>query len=170
MKILSLLALLIAGSPSAFAESEIKTAPNVLFITIDDMNDGVSLFGKDKPFKTPQVDALAKRGVFFSRAYCTSAACNPSRASMLTGLRPHETGIYGNKTDWRAATKGHLTIPEYFRKQGYHTAGFGKIYHHQYDGAFNDPDAWDNFKKMTFRQPFKAEFPRDGFCRSPRRR
>ena len=122
--------------------------PNVLLITIDDMNDGISLFGADRPFKTPNIGALAKRGVFFSRAYCASAACNPSRTAALTGLRPHKTGVYGNRTDWRSACRGHLTIPEYFRKHGYHAAGFGKVYHHQGDGAFNDPEAWDEFKKM----------------------
>lgn len=151
----SLIALAGAGSVSTLAGCNAglfsKTnlnKPNVLFITIDDMNDGISLFGKDKPFKTPQIEALAKRGVFFSRAYCASPACNPSRAATLTGLRPHKTGIYGNKTDWRGATIEHSTIPEYFRKHGYYTAGFGKIYHHQSDGAFNDPKAWHTFKKM----------------------
>jgi arylsulfatase A-like enzyme len=122
--------------------------PNVLLIIIDDMNDGISLFGKNRPFKTPHIETLAQRGVFFSRAYCASAACNPSRAATLTGLRPHRTGIYGNNTDWRRATKGHLTLPEYFGRHGYFTAGFGKIYHHQKNGAFNDPAAWDMFKKM----------------------
>jgi len=122
--------------------------PNVLFIAIDDMNDAVTLFGEERPFKTPRIRALANRGVVFSRAYCASAACNPSRAAVLTGLRPHRTGIYGNATDWRGATPGHLTIPEYFAEHGYYTAGFGKIYHHHRDGAFNDPDAWHEFRKM----------------------
>jgi arylsulfatase A-like enzyme len=122
--------------------------PNVLLITIDDMNDGITLFGADRPFKTPHIDALAKRGVSFSRAYCASPACNPSRAATLTGLRPHKTGIYGNKTDWRKATAGHLTLPEYLGQHGYHTAGFGKVYHHHLNGAFNDSKAWDVFKKM----------------------
>lgn len=122
--------------------------PNILLITVDDMNDGIRLFGKDRPFKTPNIEALARRGVFFNHAYCASPACNPSRAAMLTGLRPHKTGIYGNKTDWRRATAGHLTLPEYFGKHGYFTAGFGKIYHHARNGAFNDPAAWDTFKKM----------------------
>jgi arylsulfatase A-like enzyme len=78
------------------------TKPNVLFIAIDDMNDGITLFGKERPFKTPNIERLAERGVFFSRAYCSSPACNPSRASVLTGKRPHNTGVYGNKTDWRS--------------------------------------------------------------------
>jgi len=100
--------------------------PNVLFIAIDDMNDGITLFGEDRPFKTPNIEKLAERGVFFRRAYCASAACNPSRAAALTGLRPHKTGVYGNSTDWRGATRGHLTLPEYSGKHGYYTAGYRK--------------------------------------------
>ena len=67
---------------------------------------------------------------------------------MISGLRPHKTGIYGNKTDWCKAIKAHLTIPEYFSKHGYKTAGFGKIYHHHSGGKFNDPKPWDLFRKM----------------------
>ncbi len=122
--------------------------PNVLFIAVDDMNDGITLFGEDRPYKTPHIRALSRRGTSFSRAYCASAACNPSRAAILSGKRPHNTGIYGNNTDWRAATKGVLTLPEYFGRHGYHTAGFGKIYHHKGNGAFNDPASWDHFRKM----------------------
>jgi arylsulfatase A-like enzyme len=143
------LASLAALSSSAYGrQTPPPRRPNVLLITIDDMNDGISLFGADRPFKTPNIETLAKRGVFFNRAYCASAACNPSRASMLTGLRPHKTGIYGNRTDWRRAAGEHLTLPEYFGRHGYYTAGFGKIYHHHSNGAYNDPDSWDRFKKM----------------------
>ncbi len=122
--------------------------PNILFISIDDMNDGISLFGKNRPFQTPNIEALAKRGVFFTNAFCASPACNPSRTATLTGLRPHKSGVYGNQTDWRNATKGHLTLPEYFGENGYYTAGFGKVYHHANNGAYNDPESWDSFKKM----------------------
>ena len=100
----------------AILQAEEVRKPNVLFIAIDDMNDGITLFGEDRPFKTPHIRALARRGVFFSRAYCPSAACNPSRAAILSGRRPHNTGIYGNSTDWRAATRGVLTLPAYFGK------------------------------------------------------
>ena len=145
-KIILIGALALGWSLAPGADAALK--PNVLFIAIDDMNDGITLFGEDRPFKTPNIDKLAERGVFFSRAYCSSAACNPSRASILTGKRPHETGIYGNKADWRNACRNVVTIPEYFRKHGYHVESYGKIYHHQLDGAFNDPDSWDRFRKM----------------------
>ena len=137
--VFALSALLLAGEESK---------PNVLFIAIDDMNDGITLFGRDRPFKTPHIEKLAKRGVFFSRAYCSSPACNPSRASVLTGKRPHKTGIYGNRTDWREACREVATLPEYFRRHGYRAEGYGKLYHHHGEGAFNDPRAWDEFRKM----------------------
>ena len=66
----------------------IPSKPNVLFIAIDDMNDWITLFHPDNPIKTPNLERLAARGMFFSRAYCVSSACNPSRAGILTGLRP----------------------------------------------------------------------------------
>ena len=66
---------------SAFLQAKEVRKPNVLFIAIDDMNDGITLFGKDRPFKTPNLEKLAKRGVFFSRA------------SVLTGKRPHLSGV-----------------------------------------------------------------------------
>jgi arylsulfatase A-like enzyme len=132
----------------ALLNAEEESKPNVLFIAIDDMNDGITLFGKDRPFKTPNLEKLAKRGVFFSRAYCSSPACNPSRASVLTGKRPHLTGVYGNKTNWRKACREVATLPEYFRNHGYHAEGYGKVYHHHGNGAFNDPKAWDKFRKM----------------------
>ena len=137
--VFALSALLLAGEESK---------PNVLFIAIDDMNDGITLFGKDRPFKTPNLEKLAKRGVFFSQAYCSSPACNPSRASVLTGKRPHLSGVYGNKTNWRKACREVATLPEYFRTHGYRAEGYGKVYHHHGNGAFNDPGAWDKFRKM----------------------
>lgn len=77
--------------------------PNVLFITIDDMNDWISVFGKNNPIKVTNIEKLAERGAFFTHAYCSSPACNPSRASVMTRTRPHKTGMYGNSSDWRNA-------------------------------------------------------------------
>ncbi|SFC52015.1 Sulfatase [Parapedobacter composti] len=77
--------------------------PNVLFIAVDDLNDWITLFNADNPIRTPHLERLAAKGAFFTHAYCSSPACNPSRVSLLTGTRPHSTGIYGNKSDWRRA-------------------------------------------------------------------
>jgi arylsulfatase A-like enzyme len=125
-----------------------NSRPNVLFITIDDMNDWISIFDPANPIRTPNLEKLAKRGVFFSRAYASSPSCNPSRASFLTGTRPHKTGIYGNKSDWRAALPKAETIQQYFMKNGYYSAGAGKIFHHHWDGAFHDNASFDDFQPM----------------------
>jgi len=116
-----------------------KKRPDVLFLAIDDMNDWITLFDKNNPIKTPNLERLAKRGVFFSRAYCCAAACNPSRAAILTGLRPTTSGVYGNHDAWRELVPNAITLPRYFRKYGYATKGAGKIFHHGDAGA-DHPD------------------------------
>ena len=74
---------------------------NVLFIAVDDMNDWISLY--DGPIDTPNLQKLESKGIFFVHAYCSSPACNPSRITIMTGLNPSGTGVYGNNTDWRKA-------------------------------------------------------------------
>ena len=122
--------------------------PDVLFIVVDDMNDWISLLDPTSPIKTPNLEWLAKRGTLFTRAYCISAACNPSRAATLTGLHPSVTGIYGNKSDWRRALPKRKTIMQRFRDEGYLVKGAGKIFHHHLDGAFHDAASFDDFQHM----------------------
>ncbi len=128
--------------------------PNVLFIAIDDMNDWTTLFDPDNPIKTPNLEKLAARGVFFSRAYCSSPACNPSRSSIMTGTRPHKTGIYGNASDWRGALPDATTLQQYFGGQGYYVGGAGKIFHHHLDWAFHDDASFDEFLLMKINEPY----------------
>ena len=136
---------------STFFTSEMRATskPNVLFITVDDMNDWISLLDPKSPIKTPNLERLARRGTLFTRAYCMSAACNPSRAATLTGLRPTTSGVYGNKSDWRRALPKRRTIMEQFRAAGYVVKGAGKIFHHHLDGAFHDDDSFDKFRHMS---------------------
>ena len=77
------------------------------------------------------MDRLAARGTLFSNAHCQSPLCNPSRASLLTGLRPSTTGIYGLAPGIRDVdrTRNCVTLPQYFARHGYFTAGFGKVFH-----------------------------------------
>ena len=105
--------------------------PNVLFIAIDDQNDWVGCLGGHPQAKTPHIDALAARGTLFANAHCQAPLCNPSRASLMTGLRPSSTGIYGLAPGIRAvdATKSRVTLPQHLRAAGYWTYSCGKIYH-----------------------------------------
>lgn len=105
--------------------------PNVLFIAIDDMNDWVGCLGGHPDTSTPNIDRLARRGTLFTNAHCQAPICNPSRTSVMYGLRPSTSGIYMNSpTPWRVpAMKRYPTLPRWFAKHGYHTACTGKLYH-----------------------------------------
>src|SRR3954451_2449891 len=106
--------------------------PNVLFIAIDDLRDWVGYLGKNAQTITPNLDKVAARGVAFTHAYCAAPVCNPSRAALMSGLRPGSTGIYSNGEDWRDAIPEPLTLTHAFRAAGYYVCGAGKIYHEAY--------------------------------------
>ena len=118
--------------PGAWANAE--PPPNVLFIAIDDLNDWIGCLGGHPQARTPHMDRLAAKGTVFLNAHVQSPLCNPSRSSLLTGLRPSTTGIYGLKPGIRAvpATRNAVTLPQHFAQQGYFTACYGKVFH---DGA-----------------------------------
>ncbi len=122
--------------------------PDVLFIAVDDMNDWISLLDPESPMQTPNLERLAARGMLFTKAYCASPACNPSRVATITGIRPSTSGVYGNKSDWRGAMPDRLTIFQQFREAGYYVAGAGKIFHHHLNGAFHDDASFDSFVPM----------------------
>lgn len=105
--------------------------PNVLFIAIDDMNDWVSCLSGHPDSRTPNIDRLCKRGTLFSNAHCQAPICNPSRTSVMYGLRPSTTGIYMNSpTPWTVpAMKKRVTLSRHFAANGYRTYATGKIYH-----------------------------------------
>ena len=119
--------------------------PNVLFLAVDDLNDWVGCLGGHPQAKTPNIDALAKRGTLFEQAHCAAPLCSPSRTSVMMGLRPSTTGIYGNLNWFRDMPqyKDWVTLPQYFRKHGYLAWGGGKLYH-QAHGKFSDAAAWDH--------------------------
>jgi choline-sulfatase len=118
------------GMPVMLA-AELRQPPNVLFIAIDDQNDWIGHLGGHPLVKTPHLDALAVRGTTFTNAHCQAPLCNPSRASLLIGLRPSTTGIYGLAPSFRAVPEfaDRVTLPQYFAAHGYRTAGDGKIFH-----------------------------------------
>ena len=111
------------------------TPPNILMISIDDLNDWLGCMNGHPNAKTPNMDRLAAKGVLFTNAHCQAPLCGPSRASLMTGLRPSTTGIYGMIDDDlidkdNPSTEGIIFLPEYFKNNGYHTMGIGKIFHH----------------------------------------
>lgn len=114
---------------------------NVLFIAIDDLNHWVGYLGRNAQTKTPNIDALAARGVWFTRSYCAAPLCNPSRAALMSGLRPSTSGVYQNDNDWRTAISEDLPLTTAFRKNGYYVCGAGKIYHE----AFRRRSEWDDY-------------------------
>ncbi|RJP30161.1 MAG: iduronate sulfatase [Candidatus Omnitrophota bacterium] len=123
------------ANPNALFAREKKT--NVLFIAVDDLRPQLGCYGFSQ-MRTPHIDALAARGTVFTRAYCQQAVCSPSRTSLLTGLRPDSTRVYDLQTHFRLNIPDIVTLPQYFKQNGYHTQSFGKIYH----GGLNDPDSW----------------------------
>ena len=116
--------------------------PNVLMIAVDDLNDWVGFLSGHANAYTPNMDRLAARGTVFENAHCQAPICGPSRASLMSGLLPSTTGIYGQIKDDQirkdnAATKNVTFMPEYFRNAGYKTMGIGKLFHdHAPKGVF----------------------------------
>jgi arylsulfatase A-like enzyme len=115
--------------------------PNVLFIAIDDLNHWVGHLGRNPQTKTPNIDRLASEGVSFTKAYCTAPACNPSRASLMSGQRPSTTGCYLNGQNWRPGISEEKLLNTYFARAGYRVYGAGKIYH----GAGDRGGEWTDY-------------------------
>ena len=115
--------------------------PNVIFIAVDDLNHWVGHLERNSQTSTPNIDKLAARGTRFTHSYCAAPVCNPSRAALLSGLRPFTTGVYENNDDWRRVVSEDLTLMTTFRKAGYTVKGAGKIYH----GAYPRRSEWDDY-------------------------
>ncbi len=143
--LVAVLAAFSLGSRSAAAR------PNVLFIVADDLRTNLGAYG-DKVAKTPNLDRLARRGVTFERAYCQQALCNPSRASVLTGLKPDTLRVWKLQTRFRETTPGAVTLPQYFKQQGYFTQDIGKIFHNWHQKVAGDPDSWSVPAVLHFAQ------------------
>lgn len=109
---------------------------NVLLIIADDLRPELGVYG-NKTVLTPNLDKLGNTGLVFSAAFCQISWCSPSRTSLLTGLRPDQTRVYDLKTHFRSHLPAIQTLPQYFKNNGYFTAGFGKVYH-------NEPELQDS--------------------------
>ena len=104
-------------------------SPNVLFIAVDDLRDWVGHLGGHPQATTPNIDRLAASGVSFTRAHCSAPLCNPSRISLLTGIAPSRSGVYGNGEKLRDKLPNAVTLMQHFRASGYSARGAGKLFH-----------------------------------------
>ncbi|HKB06472.1 MAG TPA: sulfatase [Gemmataceae bacterium] len=133
----SLWATALVGALALAAPAAEPKRLNVLFLMTDDMRPELGCYGHPA-VKSPNIDALAKAGVRFDRAYCQYPLCNPSRTSMLTGRYPTTTGVLDNRTWFGAAHADWVTLPRHFKNNGYASLRTGKIFH----GGIDDADAW----------------------------
>lgn len=115
-------------------------APNVLFISVDDLNDWVGCLGGHPQAKTPHIDRLATDGVLFRNAYTAAASCNPSRSAIFTGRAPWNSGLYNNLEKLRDVMPDEVLMPRHFSNHGYWSAGSGKLLHYVID-----PPSWDDY-------------------------
>ena len=126
-----------AATPRAASAAE---KPNILFIVADDLRADLGCYGSVA--KTPNIDALAKRGVRFDLAFCQQALCNPSRSSFLTGRRPDTLHLWSNGTHFREKNPDVVTLPQWFKENGYESRGVGKIFHNWHTKEKGDRRSW----------------------------
>ena len=163
--------LIIEGERFRWADvkkAPVSTAPgqkkkNVLFIVCDDLNTHVSPAGY-APIDTPNLAAFEKQAMTFDRAFCQYPVCGPSRASFLNGLYPQSTGVLNNTVDIRTERPNTVSMPEFFKKNGYWTASVGKVFHsprHEHgERAWHEFVRFDNDELPVVRkarEAFEAE-------------
>lgn len=138
----------LATAVAACTEAPDAKPRNILLIASDDLNNTLGCYGHPV-VQTPNLDALAERGVVFERAYCQFPFCGPSRASLLTGLRPDSSGVRGNdNVDFRTTVPDAVTLPQLFKNAGRRALRIGKVFHMGVPGgvgsdAHQDPPSWD---------------------------
>ncbi len=160
-KSINLVLLGLATFPSFAQKSQVKQdRPNILFIAVDDLKPVLGCYG-DKLVKTPNIDKLARQGTIFLQNYCQQAVCGPTRASLMTGMRPDHTGVWDLKTKMRDVHPDILSLPQYFISKGYQTAGIGKIFDSRCVDEDLDKPSWSipYFKKSDKYYPKSTGSP-----------
>jgi arylsulfatase A-like enzyme len=175
MRIITGLLLLSAVAWAGERPRDLPAHPNILFIAVDDLRPELGAYGVSY-VKSPNIDRLANQGVIFRQAHVQSAVCNPSRASLLTGLRPDTTKVWDLSTDLRQVSPDVVTLPQYLKARGYHTVAVGKIFHNIFPDALSwsepqiripgypfDPDAvYRAPENMAIQEAKKQEFIKAG--------
>ncbi len=147
----SLLTILLALWPVLFVHAQ---RPNVLFVSVDDLNDWTGCLGGHPQAKTPNLDRLAQSGVLFTNAHCAAPQCNPSRSAVFTGIPPYRSGVYHNGQKMRDVLPDAEIIPKFFSRHGYWSAGSGKLLHYFIDAA-----SWDDYFPVKEKEnPFPRTF------------
>jgi len=139
--------------------------PNVLFIIADDLRDYAGWMGGHPQSVTPNMDRLAKMGMRFTNAHCNYALCNPSRTSLLTGMLPSSSGVFGNEQDWRRSVQiaGKPSLPEHFKARGYTTVAAGKIFHANHGGPEGRLAGWHGGRRgFELDSAWDLRFPQTG--------
>ena len=146
---MNLLQIVLVAALSFAAAPLSAKQPNILFIAVDDLRPELGCYGADS-IKSPNIDRLARSGVTFERAYCQVAVCNPSRASVMTGLRPDTTHVWTLDVPFRLLNPDAVTLPQQLRKHGYYAVSYGKIFHNPWpdDQSWDEPHAWPKDSKL----------------------
>ena len=120
-----------------------------MFIAVDDLRPELGCYGVEA-IKSPNIDRLAESGMVFERAYCQVAVCNPSRVSVMTGLRPDTSKVWTLDVRFRHTVPDAVTLPQHLRKHGYHAVSFGKIFHNPWPDnvSWDEPHAWPKGSKL----------------------
>lgn len=147
---------------------------NVLLVCIDDLRPDLGCYGA-KHVRSPNIDRLAESGVLFEQCHVQVAVCNPSRASLMTGLRPDRLGCWTLRYHFRETLPDAVTLPQYLRRHGYTCEGFGKIFHNPWQDprSWSRPHAWGrgSFTHYTaeqrrFVKSVQAKMPDDSWQKS----
>lgn len=153
---------------SLLGSAPAEERPNVLFLSIDDLRNELGCYGVSE-IQTPHLDRFAESAVRFDRAYCQVAVCNPSRVSLLTGLRPDSSRVWTLDVRFRHTVPNVVTLPQHFKRSGYHTVSFGKIFHNPWpdDVSWSEPHQWPKKSRLwseeakqrltRFREQMKAD-------------
>lgn len=127
-------------------------SPNILMIVVDDLV--AARYWRELEVPMPNLEALLSRSVHFADAHAPGVVCGATRPAMLWGIMPHRSGLYDNGQDARAALGNRPSLPEYFRRHGYHTIGLGKIFHTSGELTWYDPRSWDVAHTPAYNRPY----------------